>query len=266
MSSWHLHVGDCIEYMRTLPDKSVDVVPTDPPYSATVHSKSRAGARAQPLRDGNGEISRSAISRSVDFGFQHLSPSLRRAAATELARLTRRWIAVFCDVESTWLWRLSLMRAGLEYIRTVIWVKEGCTPQFTGDRPAVGCEAIVLAHPHGRKRWNGGGKRGVYSVPIELDRYGHGNVVRTHPTQKPLVLMSQLVADFTDPGETILDPFTGSGTTGSAALRHGRRFLGAELDPTFAASAAERLRAEDMGLSLGAARAGQEPLFGKGAA
>lgn len=74
--------------------------------------------------------------------------------------------------------------------------------------------------------------------------------------------MLALVADFTDPGETILDPFAGSGTTGVACLRLGRKFIGIEKDPTYFALACERLRAEEQGSTLQAARAGQMALLG----
>jgi site-specific DNA-methyltransferase (adenine-specific) len=76
--------------------------------------------------------------------------------------------------------------------------------------------------------------------------------------------MLALVADFTDPEETILDPFAGSGTTGVACLRLGRKFIGIEKDPTYFALACERLRAEEQGSTLQAARAGQMALLGGG--
>ena len=74
--------------------------------------------------------------------------------------------------------------------------------------------------------WNGGGKRGIYSVPTAIDRDRSGLDARIHTTQKPLALMQALVRDFTDEGETILDPFAGSGTTLYAAARLGRKSIG----------------------------------------
>ncbi|MCP4967401.1 MAG: site-specific DNA-methyltransferase [bacterium] len=65
---------------------------------------------------------------------------------------------------------------------------------------------------------------------------------RLHPTQKPVLLMESLVSDFTDPGELICDPFAGSGTTGVACIRLGRRFIGWEKDPEFFETAVKRLR------------------------
>jgi DNA modification methylase len=74
--------------------------------------------------------------------------------------------------------------------------------------------------------------------------------------------MIELVELFTDPDEIILDPFAGSGTTGVACLRLGRRFIGIEKDAKYAAIARERLTAESQGLTLRDARAGQQSLFG----
>lgn len=245
MTSWRLHQGDCLAWMRSLPDASVDHVITDPPYSEHVHKNARSAQRRTPLHDGSGRVfpanARRGISRGVDFGFAHVTPELIEASAGEVARLVRRWVLVFSDVESSHLWRGALERAGLDYVRTAFWHRWGGPPQFSGDRPAASCETITIAHPKGRKRWNGGGKQGFYRHAIELNRGGVQK--RFHPTAKPLALMRDLVEDFTDPFEVILDPFAGSATTGVAALALGRSFLGAEQDPEHHATATARLAA-----------------------
>jgi DNA modification methylase len=156
---------------------------------------------------------------------------------------------------------LANLEAGLQHIRIGQWVKLNATPQFTGDRPATGAEAVVISHPKGRKRWNGGGTHAVWTHAIAIDRASTGEE-RCHTTQKPVPLMLELVSLFTDPGELVLDAFCGSGTTGVACLRLGRRFIGIEKDSKYAAVARERLRAEANGLSLRDARAGQLPMFG----
>ena len=85
---------------------------------------------------------------------------------------------------------------------------------------------------------------------------------KVHPTQKPIALMVWTIEQLTDPDDLVLDPFCGSGTTGVACLRLGRRFIGIEKEATYAAVARERLEAESQGLSLRDARAGQLPMFG----
>ena len=83
-----------------------------------------------------------------------------------------------------------------------------------------------------------------------------------HPTQKPISLMMWVLELATKPGDLVLDPFCGSGTTGVACLRLGRRFIGIERDEKYHAVAVERLEAESKGLTLRDARAGQLPMFG----
>jgi DNA modification methylase len=89
-------------------------------------------------------------------------------------------------------------------------------------------------HAPGKKQWNGGGHHGYWEYGVEkLERY--------HPTQKPEPLMTEIVRLFTDPGEKILDPFMGSGTTLVAAKRLGRKAIGIELEEKYCEIAAQRL-------------------------
>lgn len=235
MAEWDLVLGDCLEGMARLADRSVDHVISDPPYSEWTHAKVRRGGSVH-VPDATEGVKRPVISTSKVLGFAALSDETRNAAAVQFARLCRRWVLVFTDDQGIAEWRYSLEAAGLENVRVGAWVKPGACPQFTGDRPATGWEAIVIAHRPGKKRWNGGGKHGVWTFPIVS-----GGSDRLHTTQKPEALMEALVRDFTDPGDLILDPFAGSGTTGVAALRNGRRFIGWERDPKYHAIATKRL-------------------------
>lgn len=227
--------GDCEHILPEL--EPVQHVITDPPYSEYVHGNSRSG-RMKASNDRGGRYG-ADTRRNVDLGFEHLSAELRRTVAQEVARLATRWILVFSDIESDHLWREDLTEAGLDYVRTGVWRKEGCTPQFSGDRPAVAVEAITIAHPKGRKRWNGGGAHAFWSVPIVLDRGRTGE--RLHTTQKPESLMRALVDQFTDPGDIILDPFAGSGTTAVAAKYLGRKAVLIERDEGYCEVIAKRL-------------------------
>lgn len=84
-----------------------------------------------------------------------------------------------------------------------------------------------------------------------------------HPTQKPVGVMLWVLELATKPGDVVIDPFCGSGTTGVACLRLGRRFIGIERESKYAAIARERLTAESSGQTLSASRAGQLPMFGE---
>lgn len=253
------------DVLASIPDDAIDIMATDPPYSAHVHKSVRSAKRSE-LPDVADFACRTR--RVRDLGFEHLSAASRRAVAAQAARLVRRWSMFFSDDESTWLWRLSLGAASLEYIKTAHWLREGGAPQFTGDRPASGTEPITIAHRPGRKRWNGGGKAGIYAHPIVANRKGQQGS-RLHPTQKPEGLMVDLLRDFTEPGELVCDPYCGSATTGVAALRLGCRFIGIERQAQHVEASRARLRALDLSATLHAGRATkmrQADLFGKGAA
>jgi DNA modification methylase len=228
-----VHLGDCLDPVTgiaSLPDKSVDHVICDPPYEAEAHRKSK---RATPGRDGRFGVS------DFQIDFEPITETQRLTVAEGVTRASRRWALVFCQVDAVERWRSALESAGASWRRAAIWVKPDSTPQFTGDRPAQACECIAMAWTGGgRSTWNGGGKRGIYEFNCH-----DWNGGREHPTMKPLALMEALVRDFTDPGDLVLDPFAGSGTTGVACKRLGRRFLGWEKDPKYHAIAVKRIEA-----------------------
>jgi site-specific DNA-methyltransferase (adenine-specific) len=230
---WELKEGECVSGMAALPDRFADVVITDPPYEAEAHTSQRLVARSG---------GRLAIE---PLAFPAITEDLRVESARQMARLARRWILVFCQVEAAMKWRAALEAGGAVYKRTCQWIKPDGKPQYSGDRPGIGYESIVVCHAPGRSRWNGGGSHGVFIV-------NRGGDERTgHQTQKPLALMEILVRLFTDRGELILDPFAGSGTTGVAAIRPGRGFLGWELKPEYAAVTRKRLGAAREQLEIG---------------
>lgn len=242
---WTLHLGDCIEGMRALADDSVDHVITDPPYSQHTHDKQWA---SKALTDGKqrGKVSKkgrayAAVSSGFDgLNFAHITAEQAAGCAKEWARISRRWVLVFTDLEGIEMWRSVLTSAGLDYVRTCIWDKVDGAPQFTGDRPAAGAEAIVVAHRPGKKHWNGGGRRNVFRYEVNGQR---GD--KPHPTTKPLPLMLDLVELFTDSGDLVLDPFAGSGSTGVAARMLGRKFIGFELSADYHAIAARKIAGDE---------------------
>jgi len=238
----------CGDARQVLPQLGpADHLMVDPPYSDHVHTKARSSKSTA-----EGEIVQAYV-----LGFDSLGDALRAAILAYAAQHVARWSLVFSDVESTHLWRQ--VAPPLEYVRTAFWRRPGA-PQFTGDRPAVACECITLLHRRGRKRWNGGGKQGMYDTPIVQARSSAGTEYRCHETQKPERLMEQLIADYTDPGDLVIDPCMGSGATLLAAKRLGRRAIGIEQRADNCESAAARLSQHVLGLELGAAQPEQAVL------
>lgn len=249
-SRWCVLHADNAEVLPTLGDKSVTHVITDPPFEAEAHTQ---GRRLNGKTTNSGE-------RAVDeapLSFSAIAESDRETAAAQFARLSSRWVIVFSQVEAVMRWQAALTTGGVLSPRRIgVWIKPDGMPQFSGDRPGMGYESIVFTHRKGRSRWNGGGRVGVFTHNKNTPGGAH-----FHETQKPLPLMLELVELFTDPDDIILDPFCGSGTTGVACLRLGRRFIGIEKDATYAKVAQDRLEAESRGLSLRDARAGQTSIF-----
>lgn len=239
MSDWTVRLGDCLDPvtgLASLPDKSVDHVISDPPYEAEAHTLQRRTKedRGEGRQAGGGDR-RIVVEAPLDFA--PITAETRARVAVEAARVARRWVILFCQAEAVAAWREAVEAAGLRYKRACVWVKPDAQPQLTGDRPGMGYESIVVAHAPGRSRWNGGGRVGVY-----VENKNRSDLQRTgHPTQKPVALMEALVRDFTDEGDLVLDPFAGSGTTGVACRRLGRRFLGYEKDEKYAAIAQKRI-------------------------
>lgn len=251
---WCVVEGDCLEVLALLPDDSVGVTLQDPPYEAEAHTSQR---RINGRTDGD---SRLTVAAPIEE-FPPMTEAERVANGAHVSRITRRWAGTFCQVEAQHLWRAALTRDGFHrYVRTCIYVKEDPQPQMTGDRPGMGWETLVVTHPKGRTRWNGGGRCGIFSSLSgkSVDRRDGRSL---HPTQKPTELMLELVDLFTEPDEVVLDCYAGSGTTGAACLRLGRRVILMEKSPKYAAIARERLEAESKGLTLRDARAGQLSLL-----
>jgi len=206
-----LYCGDSLEILPTL--GKVDAVITDPPYGEATHS----GARS--IKD----ISH----KFIDFPSISFEESI--SITKKLCKISKRWIVMTCE----WRHAARFEEEGLPLIRLGVWIKPNGAPQFTGDRPSTGWEAIALLHRKGKKHWNGGGHSAVWI---------QNRISGDHPTQKPLSLVSEWVRLFSDLGETILDPFMGSGTTGVACANLGRRFIGIEIEPKYFDIACERIR------------------------
>lgn len=258
---WCVIHGDNADVLPLIPDKGVAHVITDPPYEAEAHTLGRRQKAHDPKgsRDAAGWTHKIV---SAPLPFPAITASERDCISVEIARLSSRWVVLFCQTEATHKWSEALQAGGDVTKRIGVWVKPDGQPQFSGDRPGCGFESIIFAHSKGRSKWNGGGRVAVFTH--NKQESGDSRFGVEHPTRKPIALMLELVELFTDPGDIVLDPFCGSGTTGVACIRLGRRFIGIEKDAKYAAVAQERLAAEAQGLNLRDARAGQLPMFGGG--
>lgn len=217
-----LYLGDCREILPTL--GRVDHIITDPPYEQI--SQDRIGGIK---RNDGGKVTEKITFAGIDL--------IREEFAEMVPAMCAGWLLLFCTAEGVAPWRDAIEAAKLKYKTPMIWVKPDAMPKFNGQGPALGYENIVTAWcGSGHSRWNGGGKRGVFSWPTNgPTREG------THPTEKPIGLMSELVSLFTEASDLVVDPFMGSGTTGVSAVRLGRRFVGVEQNPIYFDVAVRRI-------------------------
>ena len=221
--------ADYADFLTGLKSGSVDLVLTDPPYN---------------------------ISRNT--GFRHLGPkSVKRFAVNmdfgdwdkedidlyELARLAHMSLRqggsaiIWYD-----LWKLSylseaMLKAGFKQLRIIVWEKSNPVPlnqsvnYLTNSR-----EIALLGVKGGKPTFNAKYHSGVFKFPIPRD-----GGKRLHPTQKPILLFKELVQIHSAPGDLVVDPFLGSGTTAVAALSNDRRFSGGDNDASYVQVARKRL-------------------------
>lgn len=220
-----LWLGDCLSVVGQIDE--IDHTISDPPYEDELHAAvgkiNRIRCDGQKTRD--------------DLTFSGIN-SIRDEVAATLVHVTGGWLILFTLAEGVRAWRDPIQAAGGKWDTTLAWVKPDASPRFNGQGAARGFECAVTAWcGPGYRKWNGGGKRGVYTHCVNTNRQGE------HPTEKPLPLMMELVRDFTQPGDLICDPFCGSGTTGIACVKLGRRFIGIERDPKWFDLARRRIRA-----------------------
>ncbi len=216
-----IYHGDCREILPTLP--KVDFILTDPPYDDYTH----AGAFTVSAK----LISEDKKKMGISFSSLQKIPEMVSALTSK----SNGWTICFCSLEMLGAYQAANPKL---YIRGGIWDRIINTPQISGDRPAQGGEGIAIFNScNGRMKWNGGGKAAIWRHMVEYGR-------KQHPTAKPLLLFTQLIAQFSNLNQTILDPFMGSGTTLRAAKDLGRKAIGIEIEECHCETAALRLRQE----------------------
>jgi site-specific DNA-methyltransferase (adenine-specific) len=211
-----LYLGDCLDILPTL--GKVDQTICDPPYEAVMQRKWGVLSKQAP----------SSHVRHHALGFDAID-DVRGDVARAIHAACRGWSVIFCMAEGVRAWRDEIEAAGARYKRAMVWVKPDAMPQFNGQGPSVGHEMMVTAwHGDGHSRWAGGGRPGTFIYSKNTPGGG------VHPTQKPEPLLAEIVGLFSFPGQAILDPFMGSGTTGVACAKLGRKFIGIEIhEPYF---------------------------------
>ena len=217
-----IEVADFSHFMKSLPRGSVDLILTDPPYTISKETGFKSVV--------NG-VQRFAV--SMDFGtWDHCQIDLLDMAQVFYRALRQGGTAI------VWydLWKIgeikeAMEQAGFKMLRQIIWEKTNPVPLNMKATYLSNCREMAVSGVKGGKPiFHDEYDRGVYSFPIPRH---NGN--RQHPTQKPEDLFSELVLKHSNPGDMVVDPFLGAGTTAMAALKNGRAFAGCDIDENYVA-------------------------------
>ena len=242
--------GDCIEVMRSLPEESVDMIFADPPYNLQL-----SGSLYRP---NNSKVD------AVDDEWDKFD------SFDAYDRFTRDWLAAARRLlkPSGTIWVIgsyhnifrvgtALQNMGFWVLNDIVWVKTNPMPNFKGRRFTNAHETMLWCSKDQDARYTFNYEamkalnddlqmRSDWTMPIcnGGERIKDDNGDKAHPTQKPEALLHRVLLSSTEPGQVVLDPFLGSGTTAAMAKRLGRRWIGIEREDKYIEVAKRRIASE----------------------
>jgi len=241
--------GDCLEHLRRLPDASVDLVFADPPYNLQLST--------ELLRPNNTRVDGVDDEWDKFSGFPEYD-RFSRAWLSECRRILKPDGAIWVIGSYHNIFRLgvALQDLGFWILNDVIWRKVNPMPNFRGKRLTNAHETLIWAAREQKSRptFNYESLKAanedvqmrsdwLFPICAGPERLRDDGGRKAHPTQKPEALLARVLTATTNPGDVVLDPFFGTGTTGAVAKRLGRRWIGIERDADYAKAAQERIAA-----------------------
>lgn len=245
--------GDCIEVLNRLPEKSVDLIFADPPYNLQLQQAL--------LRPNQTEVD--AVNDAWDqFDDYAAYDSFTRAWLSGCRRVLK-------DTGTLWvigsyhnIYRVGaiLQDLGYWFLNDVVWVKTNPMPNFRGVRFTNAHETLLwVKKSKDQKKYtfnyqamksvnDGVQMRSDWEIPIctGAERLVDENGRKVHSTQKPEALLYRVILSSSNPGDIVLDPFFGTGTTGAVAKKLGRRYIGIERDTAYIRAARARIDAIEL--------------------
>ena len=250
-ASGRIIVGDCVAQMAALPAASIDLVFADPPYNLQL----------------KGDLKRPDDSRveAVDDDWDKF------ASFAEYDAFSRAWLAacrrLLKPAGTLWvigsyhnIYRVGaiLQDLGFGILNDVVWRKSNPMPNFRGRRFTNAHETLIWAAREQTSRYTfnyealkAGNEdvqvRSDWTIPLCTgeERLKQADGGKLHPTQKPEALVARVILAASRPGDVVLDPFFGTGTTGAVAKRLSRSFIGLEREKSYARAAERRIAAVD---------------------
>jgi site-specific DNA-methyltransferase (adenine-specific) len=204
--------SDAIEWLKTLPDRSVDLIVTDPAYASLEEHRARG------------------TTPKLTNWFPVVQNEYFPAFFVECFRVLKadRHLYLICDATTMFLVKDVAIGAGFRFWKPIVWNKISIG---MGYHWRAQCEFVLFFEK---------GKRKLNDLSLS-DVRPYRRIDKSYPTEKPVGLLQDLIGNSSHPGELVIDPFMGSGSTGCAALNLGRRFAGCDIEPRALQWAHDRL-------------------------
>ena len=221
----------CFDFLKTTPDKSIDLVLIDPPYEVSRDTNFQSG---EPKGDNTDRFR-----VSMDFGEWDSNFTGLDLVIKECYRILKDGGTLICFYD---LWKLTALKdyfelANFKQLRFIEWLKTNPVPLNSKTNYLTNSREIaIIGVKKGKPTFNSEYDNGIYNYPICHDKG------RFHPTQKPVALLEDLILKHSHKNDTVLDCFAGSGSTAVAAHNTNRNFIGCEVSKEYFDKTLERFR------------------------
>ncbi|MDR2897936.1 MAG: site-specific DNA-methyltransferase [Spirochaetaceae bacterium] len=246
-----IYNGDCLEILSRIPDDSIDMIFADPPYLLSNNGFTCQNGRMVTVNKGAWDASK-GFENDSNFHTEWIA-ACRRILKPE----GTIWISG--TYHSIYQCGYLLQKQGFHMLNDIVWFKPNASPNLSCRFFTASHETLLWARkdknakhtfqyeqmkqghfPEDKLKNENMQMRSVWSIPVTPKREKESG---KHPTQKPVSLLTRIVAASTNPGDIVLDPFNGGGTTGVACKNAGERYyIGIEIDTAFCALTEQRLK------------------------
>jgi site-specific DNA-methyltransferase (adenine-specific) len=247
--SYRLYLGDCLEVLEGLAESSVDMVFADPPYNLSNGGFTCQGGRMVSVDKGDWDKS-SGIENDFQFHVSWLKACRRVLKENGTLWLSGTYHSIYACGH-------ALQELDYHVLNDICWFKPNASPNLSCRFFTASHETLIWArknkkakhtfnytamkegfYPYDKLKVEDKQMRSAWYIPTTPKSE---KIFGKHPTQKPLALMERIVLASTNEGDIVLDPFCGSGSTGVAAIKHGRKFIGIEKEVEFLELSQSRL-------------------------
>ncbi|MBI2623386.1 MAG: transcriptional repressor LexA [Candidatus Liptonbacteria bacterium] len=211
--------GDAVEELQKLPNRSIDLIVTDPPYGIS--------------RELNCKGQRLGTTAKLNFNFGEWDTFSKEWFEIALIK-TKGWMMTFCAKRDVGFFIDGLEKKGFIAIDVLVWQKPDPVPLNAKSRFLNAWEAVVIGKKPGAT-WNSNYEHNIIKFQAPKGKN------RIHPTQKPVELIKKMINLTTKEGDIVLDPFMGSGTTAVACLEAKRNYIGFEISKQYWKQSLERI-------------------------